>query len=92
MVSIMLPRATVAATRIDEVLETDFSIVDVQNPKHFNEPFKGLIEFQNVSFRYPGAEEDVLSNISFSGRTGSAMELKLLLKLNLKKLQKQHKD
>ncbi|MGE5627810.1 MAG: ABC transporter ATP-binding protein [Solirubrobacterales bacterium] len=70
MVSIMLPRATVAAARIDEVLETDFSIRDVEKPKHLHEPVKGIIEFQNVSFRYPGAEEEVLSNISFLARPG----------------------
>jgi ATP-binding cassette subfamily B protein len=70
MVSMMLPRASVAAGRIDEILETDFTIKDAKNTEHFAANFKGNIEFENVSFRYPGAEEDALSNISFSANPG----------------------
>ena len=70
MVSVMLPRASVAAQRIAEVLETDFAIKDPQQAQHFGAGSKGYIEFKNVSFRYPGAEEDVLCDISFSARPG----------------------
>jgi ATP-binding cassette subfamily B multidrug efflux pump len=52
------------------VLETEPVIKDPQSPKQFPEPFKGTIEFRDVSFRYPGAEEDVLHNISFTARPG----------------------
>lgn len=67
---IMLPRASVSGERIAEVLETDFSIKDPQNPKHFPEPFHGIVEFREVCFRYPGAEEDVLHGISFRALPG----------------------
>lgn len=70
MVSIMLPRASVAAGRVDEVLETEFIIEDPKEVKAFNESKKGIIEFKNVSFRYPNAEEDVLSKISFTAKPG----------------------
>lgn len=70
MVSVMLPRASVAAQRIDEVVETEFTIKDPEKAKHFSENSKGYIEFEKVSFRYPGAEEDVLSDISFSAKPG----------------------
>lgn len=70
MVSIMLPRATVAAQRIDEVLETDVSIKDPKAAEHFKAGGHGYIEFDNVSFRYPGAEEDVLSDITFTAKPG----------------------
>ena len=65
MISIMLPRAGVAAKRIFEVLETPLSIYDSSHPEIFNNDNKGYVEFKDVSFRYPGAEEDVLHNISF---------------------------
>ncbi|HVI41398.1 MAG TPA: ABC transporter ATP-binding protein, partial [Anaerovoracaceae bacterium] len=68
MVSIILPRASVSAKRINEVLDTDVLIDDPKNPKDFNDSRKGFIEFKDVSFRYPDAEEDVLSNINFTAR------------------------
>jgi ATP-binding cassette subfamily B protein len=67
---IMLPRAAVSADRIADVLETEPVIKDPQEPRHFPEPFRGTIEFNNVCFRYPGAEENVLHNISFTARPG----------------------
>lgn len=70
MMFIILPRASVSGERIAEVLETSPSIQDPPQPKHFPEPFRGEVEFRNVSFRYPGAEEDVLHNISFIARPG----------------------
>ncbi|HHV12073.1 MAG TPA: ABC transporter ATP-binding protein [Clostridiales bacterium] len=70
MISIMLPRATVAANRIDEVLSTDISILDPENPVAASSSRKGILEFRNVCFRYPGADEDVLSDISFIAKPG----------------------
>nr|WP_253197799.1 ABC transporter ATP-binding protein [Clostridium gasigenes] len=70
MVSIMLPRASVAAGRVDEVLKTGFIIEDPKEVKSFNKNKKGIIEFKNVSFRYPNAAEDVLSKISFTANPG----------------------
>lgn len=67
---IMIPRASVSAQRISEVLEIEPTIVDPKDPKHFNKEVKGLVEFKNVSFKYPGAEEDVLKNISFVALPG----------------------
>jgi ATP-binding cassette subfamily B multidrug efflux pump len=67
---IILPRASVSADRIADVLETEPEIKDPENPKPFSEPFKSTIEFQNVNFRYPGAEEDVLHDINFIARPG----------------------
>ncbi|WP_243526195.1 ABC transporter ATP-binding protein [Bacillus pseudomycoides] len=70
MVSIMVPRASVSAQRIAEVLDTDATIRDTVEPKTFASDKKGYVEFKNVSFRYPGAEEDVLSNITFTAKPG----------------------
>lgn len=70
MISIMLPRATVAAGRIDEVLNTDLSILDPETPKEFDENKKGVLEFKDVSFRYPDAEECVLKDINFTAKPG----------------------
>ena len=70
MVSIMVPRASVSAQRIAEVLDTDVTIRDTAEPKTFASDQKGYVEFKNVSFRYPGAEEDVLSNITFTAKPG----------------------
>ncbi|WPC40461.1 ABC transporter ATP-binding protein [Clostridium sp. JS66] len=67
---IMIPRASVAGQRIVEVLETDTVINDPNSPKNFDNNLKGIVEFKNVSFRYPGAEEDVLKNISFKALPG----------------------
>ena len=69
MMSIMLPRAGVAAERIDEVLKTKSSIEEPEEPKALAER-KGVLEFKDVSFRYPGAEEDVLRHISFKAEPG----------------------
>jgi len=70
MMFIMLPRASVSAGRVADVLETEPVIKDPPNPKRFAEPFRGTIEFRKVSFRYPGAEEDVLHDISFVAQPG----------------------
>lgn len=70
MVSIMLPRATVAAGRIDEVLNTEIAINDPDDPINIKENLKGVLEFKDVSFRYPGAEECVLEDISFKANPG----------------------
>lgn len=70
MISIMLPRASAAAQRAMEVLHTDPSISDPSNAESFDEAKRGCIEFHNVSFRYPGAEEDVLHDISFTAQPG----------------------
>jgi ATP-binding cassette, subfamily B, multidrug efflux pump len=67
---IILPRASVSAGRIGEVLETEPVIHDPKTAKNFPEPFQGTIEFRNVSFRYPGADEDVLHDISFTAQPG----------------------
>ncbi len=67
---IFLPRASVSGDRIAEVLETGVSIVDPQDPRRFQAPFNGKVEFRNVSFRYPHAEEDVLHNINFTALPG----------------------
>ena len=75
MMFIILPRAAVSGDRIADVLETEPVIKDPQDPKHFIEPFKGSVEFRNVSFRYPGAEEDVLHNISFTAQPGQTTAL-----------------
>jgi len=75
MMFIILPRAAVAGDRIADVLETDPVIKDPQEPKHFYEPFKGTVEFRNVTFHYPGAEEDVLHNISFTAQPGETTAL-----------------
>lgn len=70
MMSIMLPRATVSANRIQEVLETEVEIEDPRKPESFVPAKTGEVEFQDVSFRYPGADEDVLENITFTAKKG----------------------
>jgi ATP-binding cassette subfamily B protein len=70
MMFIILPRASVSGDRIAAVLETEPVIKDPQEPKTFPTPFKGTIEFRNVSFRYPAAEEDVLHDVSFTAQPG----------------------
>ncbi len=67
---ILIPRASVSAQRVNEVLEVKPSIVDPEKPLHFPDEVKGVIEFKNVSFRYEGAEKDVLKNISFKALPG----------------------
>lgn len=70
MVSIMLPRAGVAATRIEEVLDTEPSIHDAEQTKGDEEDFSGVLEFHDVGFAYDGAKEEALSDISFTARPG----------------------
>jgi len=70
MMFIFLPRAAVSGGRIADVLDTEISITDPADPKQYDEKFKPEIEFRNVSFRYPGALDDVLHNISFTARPG----------------------
>ena len=70
MISIMLPRAGVSAKRINEVLEKKNMIQDPKKPKHLDANQKGLVEFKNVSFRYPDADEDLLTDISFTAKPG----------------------
>ena len=70
MISIMLPRAAVSARRINEVIETQESIKDKENTKKFDSNKKGLVEFKNVSFRYPDADTEILSDISFTAKPG----------------------
>jgi len=70
MMFIIIPRAAVSADRIADVLETEPLIKDPETPKHFPASFKGEIEFRNVNFRYPGADEDVLHDITFTSKPG----------------------
>lgn len=70
MISVMLPRAAVSAGRVDEVLTSETMIHDPKNPSHIPEEGKGKIIFDHVSFRYPGAEEEVLHDISFTAEPG----------------------
>ena len=70
MISIMLPRAAVSARRINEVIETEPSIKDKENTKKFDSNRKGLVEFKNVSFRYPDADTEILSDINFTAKPG----------------------
>jgi ATP-binding cassette subfamily B protein len=67
---IILPRASVSGGRIAEVLDTEPTIRDAETTRNFPAPFKGSVEFRNVSFRYPGADEDVLCNINFTAQPG----------------------
>ncbi len=66
----MVPRASVSAVRISEVLDTEPVINDPKAPQKFTADLKGVVEFKNVSFRYPGAEEDVLRDITFTAKPG----------------------
>ena len=72
MISIMLPRASVSAKRINEVLEKEPAIKDKPELEQakFDLKKKGLVEFRNVSFRYPDAESEILSDISFTANPG----------------------
>lgn len=67
---ILIPRAAVSADRIAEVLETEASILDEADPIKFGDSFKPVIEFRNVSFRYPGGQDNVLHNINFTAKPG----------------------
>ncbi len=70
MISVMLPRAAVSAERVDEILSSSTLIHDPDCPVHFGENGNGEVRFEHVSFRYPGAEEDVLHDISFTAKPG----------------------
>ena len=70
MISVMLPRAAVSAERVDGVLESHTLINDPEDPEKLPEESKGQVVFDHVSFRYPGAEEDVLEDISFTAEPG----------------------
>ena len=70
MISIMLPRAAISARRINEVIETESSIKDQKETKKFNPAKRGLVEFKNVSFHYPDADTEILSDINFTAKPG----------------------
>lgn len=70
MISIMLPRAAVSARRINEVIEKEPSIKDKKETKKFDPDKKGLVEFKNVSFRYPDADTEILEDINFTAEPG----------------------
>lgn len=69
-IATILPRASVSAVRIDEILNTDVMVKDPAKEKSFDMSKKGIVEFNHVSFRYPGAEEDVIHDVSFTARPG----------------------
>ena len=71
--SIMLPRANVAAMRIVEILETENSLKEPEAPVHPSEEIKGTVEFDHVSFAYPDAGENVLTDISFKAEKGQTL-------------------
>lgn len=73
MISIMLPRASVAAERIDEVLQADISITNAEETKSMNGP--GTIAFENVTFAYPDADEPILKNVNFTAEAGKTTAL-----------------
>lgn len=70
MMSIILPRASVSANRINEVLDTEEFIKQSNNPKMLNQNKKGIVEFKNVGFKYPDSDEEVLSDITFTAKPG----------------------
>ena len=73
MMSIMIPRANVAAKRINEIMETEVSIKDVENPVQPKEEQKGEVIFEHVGFAYPGADGNSLTDISFSANKGETV-------------------
>ena len=70
MISVMLPRAGVATERIEEILHTEPTVLDKEQVRDEELSGKGIVAFENVNFRYPGAEEDALSDISFVAEPG----------------------
>lgn len=70
MISVMLPRAAVSANRVDEIIRSETVINDPKTPKRLPKEGKGVVVFDHVSFRYPGAEEEVLHDISFTAKPG----------------------
>lgn len=75
MISIMMPRAAVSARRINEVIDTESSIKDKKETKKLDSTKKGLVEFKNVSFRYPDADTEILSDINFTAKPGETTAL-----------------
>lgn len=71
MVSVMLPRALVSLKRIKEILKKEVSIKEPNEPLPFNEKEKGIVEFKDVTFKYPDADEAMLKNISFKATPGT---------------------
>ena len=71
LVSVMLPRALVSLKRVKDILKKEVSIIEPANPKKFKEEEKGVVEFINVSFQYPYADEAMLKNISFKATPGT---------------------
>ena len=78
MISIMLPRASVSANRITEILETEPSIKDKETTKKLDPSKKGLVEFKNVSFRYPDADTEILEDINFTAEPGKTTVVNLI--------------
>ena len=70
MMFIMVPRASVSAERVHEVLNTQPSVRDSETPRHLPQPVHGVVQFHDVSFRYAGADEPVLHHISFTAKPG----------------------
>ena len=70
MISIMLPRAAVAAERVDEILQSETTISDPEHPEQISKDGKGEVVFDHVSFRYPGAEQDILHDLNFTAKPG----------------------
>ena len=70
MISVMLPRAAVSATRVNEILTSETLVQDPKQSEKFGENAKGTVVFDHVSFRYPGAGEDVLHDITFTAKPG----------------------
>jgi ATP-binding cassette subfamily B protein len=70
MMFIMIPRASVSGARVSKILEVDPQIKDPKNPKKFDNDFKGTVEFKNVCYRFPGAEKNILNDISFTALPG----------------------
>lgn len=71
MMSIMLPRASVSANRIVEIINTDVVIKEANTSKKFDTSKKGVVEFKRVSFRYPDANEDVITDVNFTSKPGT---------------------
>ena len=69
MMSVMLPRASVAADRIQEIIDTDVTVQDAAGANKLEAP-RGVVKYDNVAFAYPGADENVLENISFEAKPG----------------------
>ena len=70
VISVMLPRAGVAAGRINEVIDMENTIRDPEHPRDGEKPLRGIVRFEDVSFRYPDSEANVLEHISFTARPG----------------------